>query len=92
MSSAWALNVMETASDGPVEVHAALARAVGGLVSAFALTEEPGYLERAVDLLRRLVPAFQTPTGLPHAHVNLWGAEASARIGATTGPCISPRR
>eukprot|EP01120_Amphizonella_sp_Union-15-10_P015708 TRINITY_DN8127_c0_g1_i1.p1 TRINITY_DN8127_c0_g1~~TRINITY_DN8127_c0_g1_i1.p1 ORF type:complete len:819 (-),score=118.60 TRINITY_DN8127_c0_g1_i1:3-2459(-) len=52
-------------------------RVLGGLLSAHvqALTHVPGYdnqlLEMAIDLGHRLLPAFDTPTGIPVSRINL---------------------
>jgi hypothetical protein len=72
--SGWALHALETDPDLPLRVHRA-ARAAGALLSAFTLTADSRYLERGADLLRRAVPAYHTPLGLPFPFVNLWGAE-----------------
>ena len=46
-------------------------RILGGLLSSYQLTEDPRLLELARDLGDRLLPAFQTPTGMPYVYVNL---------------------
>jgi mannosidase alpha-like ER degradation enhancer 2 len=54
-------------------------RVLGGLLSAYLLAEErglalvhlPRLLELAKDVGDRLLPAFETPTGLPYGTVNL---------------------
>ena len=48
-----------------VSVFEAMIRFVGGLLSAFALTDDRLYLDKAVDLCTRLLPAFNTQTGIP---------------------------
>ncbi|KXN86576.1 Endoplasmic reticulum mannosyl-oligosaccharide 1,2-alpha-mannosidase [Leucoagaricus sp. SymC.cos] len=45
-------------------------RYLGGLLSAYALSGEPVLLSRADDLGRMLLPAFDTPSGLPKYAVN----------------------
>ncbi len=45
-------------------------RYLGGLLSAYALTGEPILLSRADDLGTMLLPAFDTPHGLPMYAVN----------------------
>ena len=52
---------------------------LGGLLAAFDLTADGVFLERATDLGRRLLPAFDTPTGIPRATVHL-------QTGAATNP------
>ncbi|KAL6307730.1 glycoside hydrolase [Sparassis latifolia] len=46
-------------------------RVLGGLLSAYHLTEDPVFLERAKNLADRILPAFDTPSGLPLSSVNL---------------------
>lgn len=47
-------------------------RVLGGLLSAYHLSgEDPLYLEKAVDLADRILPAFNTQSGLPLSSVNL---------------------
>lgn len=46
-------------------------RYLGGLLSAYALTEDRVFLEKAEDIGSRLVKAFNTPSGIPNALVNL---------------------
>ncbi|GAA5879470.1 hypothetical protein JCM16303_003213 [Sporobolomyces ruberrimus] len=48
-------------------------RVLGGLLSAFHLSGEQDVmlLEKATDLGNRLLPAFETPSGLPLSFVNL---------------------
>ncbi|KDQ15690.1 glycoside hydrolase family 47 protein [Botryobasidium botryosum FD-172 SS1] len=46
-------------------------RVLGGLLSAYHLSGGDSlYLEKAVDLADRMMPAFDTPSGLPHAMFN----------------------
>jgi mannosyl-oligosaccharide alpha-1,2-mannosidase len=45
-------------------------RYLGGLLSAHALSGETILLVRADELGRKLLPAFNTPSGLPHHSVN----------------------
>lgn len=46
-------------------------RVLGGLLSAYHLTEDSLYLERAKDLADRLLPSFDTKAGLPLPMTNL---------------------
>lgn len=46
-------------------------RFVGGLLSCYALTGDPIFKDKAVYVADKLLPAFQTPTGIPLALVNL---------------------
>ena len=47
-------------------------RILGGLLSAYHLSDEdPLYLEKAIELADRIMPVFDTSSGLPLAMVNL---------------------
>jgi len=55
-------------------------RYVGGLLSAFELTQDRDLLLKAKEMADRLLPAFNTPTGLPFSKVNLkTGVAANAK-------------
>jgi mannosidase alpha-like ER degradation enhancer 2 len=46
-------------------------RLLGGLLSGYQLTNDKRLLTLAEDLGNRLLPAFNSPTGLPYVYVNL---------------------
>src|SRR5436189_4061888 len=46
-------------------------RLLGGLLSGYQLTGDKRLLQLAEDLGTRLLPAFNSPTGLPYVYVNL---------------------
>ncbi|CAF3826807.1 unnamed protein product [Rotaria magnacalcarata] len=46
-------------------------RLVGGFLSIYALTNDKLYLDKAELMANRLLPAFDTPTGIPHALITL---------------------
>jgi mannosidase alpha-like ER degradation enhancer 2 len=46
-------------------------RLLGGLLSSFQLTGDKHLLALAEDLGKRLLPAFNSPTGMPYMYVNL---------------------
>ena len=48
----------------------AIIRYLGGLLSAYSLTEEPIFLSKADDIGRALLPAFNTASGIPAFGVN----------------------
>jgi hypothetical protein len=58
-------------------------RLLGGLLSAYQRTGDPRLLALADDLGKRLLPAFDSPTGLPYVNVNL-------RTGKTSGAESNP--
>ncbi|CAM0142530.1 unnamed protein product [Umbelopsis sp. WA50703] len=54
-----------------VQVFETVIRYVGGLLSAYDLSGNPVFVERARDLVERLLPAFDTPTGVPYHAIRL---------------------
>ena len=44
---------------------------LGGLLSSYQLTNDKRLLDLADDLGNRLLPVFNSPTGLPYVYVNL---------------------
>jgi len=58
-------------------------RLLGGLLSAHQLTGDKRLLSLAEDLGNRLLPVFDSPTGLPYVYINL-------RTGQTRGPVTNP--
>jgi mannosidase alpha-like ER degradation enhancer 2 len=58
-------------------------RMLGGLLSSWQMTGDPRLLRLAEDLGTRLLPAFDSPTGMPYTFVNL-------KTGKTQGPRSNP--
>jgi hypothetical protein len=58
-------------------------RLLGGLLSSYQLTGDKRLLSLAEDLGNRLLPVFNSPTGLPYVYVNL-------RTGQTRDPMTNP--
>ena len=58
-------------------------RILGGLLSAHQMTGDPRLLRLADDLGTRLLPVFDSPTGMPYMYVNL-------RTGKTSGARSNP--
>ena len=58
-------------------------RLLGGLLSSYQLTGDKRLLDLAHDLGTRLLPVFNSPTGLPYAYVNL-------RTGTVRDPITNP--
>ncbi|VDL79419.1 unnamed protein product [Nippostrongylus brasiliensis] len=56
---------------GDLSVFETNIRFVGGLLSIYALTNDKMYLEKAEGIAKLLLPAFDTPTGIPYALVNV---------------------
>src|SRR5262245_15813566 len=58
-------------------------RLLGGLLSSYQMTGDPRLLRLAEDLGTRLLPAFNSPTGMPYMYVNL-------KTGKTSGARSNP--
>ena len=46
-------------------------RFVGGMLACYALSGDQIFKNKAVEIADKLLPAFNTPTGIPLAMVNL---------------------
>lgn len=46
-------------------------RVLGGLLSTYHLTGDKMYLTKSIDLGNRLLPCFNSPSGIPYSDVNL---------------------
>jgi len=55
-------------------------RVLGGLLSAHQLTGDPRLLALAEDLGNRLLPVFDSPTGMPYMYVNLQTGKTSGTV------------
>ncbi len=69
--------------DISVKVFEVTIRLLGGLLSGYQLTGDPRLLRLADDLGARLLPAFDSPTGMPYMFVNLHTGKTS---GARSNP------
>ena len=58
-------------------------RVLGGLLSAYEMTNDARLLQLADDLGARLLPVFESPTGMPYMYVNL-------KTGKTSGSRTNP--
>ncbi len=57
--------------DNEVQVFEVTIRLLGGLITAYELDGDERFLTLATDLADRLMPAFNTPTGMPYRYVHL---------------------
>ncbi|KAK6324002.1 hypothetical protein J4Q44_G00063410 [Coregonus suidteri] len=69
----WVENNLNLSVGGEASLFEVNIRYVGGLLSAYYLTGEEVFKRKVVELGRNLLPAFNTPTGIPHGVVNLAG-------------------
>lgn len=76
--------------DMKVQNFEVVIRLLGGLLSGYQMTGDQKLLELADDLGARLLPVFETPTGLPYTHVNLRTGVASGKVSnpAETGTLL----
>lgn len=79
----WVRESLDFDVDGEVSVFETSIRLLGGLLSAHHACDDPLLLAKARDLADRLLPAFETPTGIPYRYVNL-------RTGAVRDPRTNP--
>lgn len=65
-------------------------RLLGGLLSAYQLTGDERLLKLAEDLGKRLLPVFESKTGLPYTHVNLRTGQVKGKVSnpAETGTLL----
>ena len=56
---------------------------LGGLLSSYEMTRDPRLLQKAVDLGYRLLPVFESKTGMPYMYINL-------KTGAVRGEISNP--
>jgi mannosyl-oligosaccharide alpha-1,2-mannosidase len=69
--------------DTYISVFEITIRVLGGLLSAYDLTNEKVFLTRATELGDRLLPAFNRPSGIPHLNVNLHSGDTRSRVTCT---------
>jgi mannosyl-oligosaccharide alpha-1,2-mannosidase len=67
----WIVNNLNFNRNANIHVFESIIRMVGGLLSGHHATGNAALLAKARDLADRLLPAFNTPTGIPHPYVNL---------------------
>ncbi len=79
----WIDNELAFNITGPTSTFEIIIRVLGGLLSAYELSGEPLLLAKAKDMGERLMPVFNTSTGLPLPIVDLsmrraWGGWAGS--------------
>ena len=50
-----------------MSVFETIIRFVGGLLTCYAFTKDEVFLRKSVEIADKMLPAFDTPTGLPHS-------------------------
>ncbi|GAV59696.1 Glyco_hydro_47 domain-containing protein [Cephalotus follicularis] len=67
----WVAKSLDFNKDYEASVFETTIRVVGGLLSAYDLSGDKVFLEKARDLADRLLPAWNTPSGIPYNQINL---------------------
>ena len=57
--------------DNEVQVFEITIRLLAGLITAYEMDGDKKFLSLATDLANRMMPAFNTPTGMPYRYVHL---------------------
>ncbi|XP_054992483.1 mannosyl-oligosaccharide 1,2-alpha-mannosidase IA isoform X1 [Sorex araneus] len=70
-AKAWVEEYLNFNVNAEISVFEVNIRFVGGLLSAYYLSGEEVFRKKAVELGVKLLPAFQTPSGIPWALLNL---------------------
>ncbi|KAK5981530.1 alpha-1 2-Mannosidase [Trichostrongylus colubriformis] len=73
---------------GTLSVFETTIRFLGGLLSLYALTGEAFYVEKARSVGEALLPAFNTPSGIPKSNINMKTKYASNYGWADSGSSI----
>ncbi|XP_038613937.1 LOW QUALITY PROTEIN: mannosyl-oligosaccharide 1,2-alpha-mannosidase IC [Tachyglossus aculeatus] len=92
-AKSWVENSFNVNVNGEASLFEVNIRYVGGLLSAYYLTGQEIFRTKAIELGEKLLPAFNTPTGIPRGVINLgsglswsWGwASAGSSILAEFG-------
>lgn len=67
----WVANSLQLAQQRDVNLFETTIRVLGGLLSMHTLTKDQLYLDKALELGRRLLPGFRSASGVPYSDVNL---------------------
>ncbi|KNA22379.1 hypothetical protein SOVF_034640 [Spinacia oleracea] len=67
----WVANTLDFNKDYDASVFETTIRVVGGLLSAYDLSNDKMFLEKAQDIADRLLPAWDTSSGIPYNIINL---------------------
>ncbi|KAK2969947.1 hypothetical protein RJ640_008287 [Escallonia rubra] len=67
----WVASSLDFNKNYEASVFETTIRVVGGLLSAYDLSGDNVFLEKAKDIADRLLPAWDTPSGIPYNIINL---------------------
>ncbi|XP_007944749.2 endoplasmic reticulum mannosyl-oligosaccharide 1,2-alpha-mannosidase-like [Orycteropus afer afer] len=77
-ATTWVLEKLHFQKDIQVNLFESTIRILGGLLSAYNLSGDSLFLEKAKDLGNRLMPALRTPSKIPHSDVNIGTGAANS--------------
>ncbi|XP_077576855.1 mannosyl-oligosaccharide 1,2-alpha-mannosidase IA isoform X1 [Stigmatopora nigra] len=85
----WVRSSLDLTSNGEASLFEVNIRYVGGLLSAYYLTGDELFRTKVLELGAKLLPAFNTPTGIPKGVINLGSSGSSWSWGwASAGSSI----
>ncbi|KAJ0249058.1 Mannosyl-oligosaccharide 1,2-alpha-mannosidase MNS2 [Hirschfeldia incana] len=67
----WVATSLDFDKDYDASMFETTIRVVGGLLSSYDLSGDKLFLEKAKDIADRLLPAWDTPSGIPYSIINL---------------------
>ncbi|CAL8279519.1 unnamed protein product [Merluccius merluccius] len=67
----WVEKDLSFSKSVDVNLFESTIRILGGLLSTYHLTADQLFLEKAIDIGSRLMPAFNTPSKIPYSDVNI---------------------
>ncbi|KAJ7955848.1 alpha-1,2-Mannosidase [Quillaja saponaria] len=67
----WVANSLNFNKDYEASVFETTIRVLGGLLSAYDLSGDKVFLEKATNIADKLLPAWNTPSGIPYNIINL---------------------
>ncbi|KAG0583642.1 hypothetical protein M758_3G151900 [Ceratodon purpureus] len=73
----WVAENLDFNKNVETSVFETTIRVLGGLLSAYDLSGEPMFLKKAQQIADRLLPAWETPSGIPYNTINLATGHAS---------------
>ena len=80
---------MDWDKDVYVQVFEVNIRILGGLLAIYEYTRNPLILEKVTDFADRILPAFNSPTGIPYHSVNLRTGKTAGNKGEGKGNVIN---
>ena len=72
-----------------VQVFEVNIRILGGLLAIYDHSQNPEVLQKAIDFGDRLLPAFNSPTGIPYHSVNLRTGKTAGKKGEGSGNVVN---